>query len=723
MTTTQISSDNLKVNPSKKNPKNPGLPRVKTSKLDVFSKTVIISITAIVIFLLIILLGFIVFKSIPIFNEFGFFKFIFTEKWQPGADNDPSASYGIWSTIISTLAMLIISLIFAVPLTIYTSLFICEYLSNRTKRTVITVIQLLAGIPSVVFGLFALDQIGPIFVSMGARSPGNLMTAGFTLAFMALPTMITLSINAIDAVPDGYRFAALGLGLSKEFTTFKVVRRSARTKIIGAIITGMARIIGETMAVILIAGNSTIGLTTNDGFLGFIFSSVRTLAGTIGLEMLENHGSIHESALYAIGLILFFIVIIINFSIIVISNFKTKKRRNHILKTKNPSSDAKETEEVQREYKYQDIKLGVLVRSSAMRTGYKNFYSFWKKFLMILATSIVISFTLWVILTVTIKGFVGFGFEYFLKFEGQKAGIFATMIVTIFLVLSTMLFAFPIALIVAIYLTEYASPKSKFTKVLDFSINVLASTPSIVFGVFGLTVFIVFFGLPMSIFASSLTMTIVILPTLITSFKDAITSVPESYREAAIGMGLSKTMTTIKVVIPNAMKGILTGSILAISRIIGESAPVYLTLGTAVRYPTEGFLSSGATMTTQIYMMAAEGGNPNTMSVAYQLALVTLGLVLLLNYISKTISVKLDPKYRPVKFLAYWSALFSGIFKHNYAADFKKFWYATTVRFKKFLLLFNFKRNKIIRGNRKKNRKVIKDILKEGRGKNDSNKK
>ncbi|AXK51338.1 phosphate ABC transporter permease PstA [Spiroplasma alleghenense] len=716
MTTTKINDTNVELNPKPKKQKS-GLPKVKTSKLDVASKFSIITITSLVILVLIILVSFIIYKSVPSLREFGFFKFIFTSKWRPGADNDLDASYGIFSIILSTLAILGIALLFAVPLTIYTSLFICEYLSGKSKRTVISIIQLLAGIPSVVFGLFALDQIGSIFVKMGAASPGNLMTAGFTLAFMALPTMITLSINAIDSVPDGYRFASLGLGLSKEYTTFKVVRRSARPRIIGAIITGMARIIGETMAVILIAGNSTIGLNTSDGFLGFIFSSVRTLAGTIGLEMLENHGSIHESALYAIGLILFILVIIINLSIIVITNFNTKKRNNR--SNAHMNNKIKEKNLGSSNYQYEDLKLGILVRSSAMRTGYKNFYSFWKKMLMILATAIVVSFTLWIILTVIVKGFIGFGFSYFLEFEGQKAGIFATMLVTIFLVLSTMLFAFPLALIVAIYLAEYARPQSRFTKIIDFSINVLASTPSIVFGVFGLTIFIVTMGLPMSIFASSLTMTLVILPTLISSFKDAIIAVPASYREAAIGMGLSKTMTLIKVVIPNALKGILTGSILAISRIIGESAPVYLTLGTAVRYPTEGFLSSGATMTTQIYMMAAEGGGGKTMGVAYQLAMVTLFLVLFLNYISKVISVKLDPRYRPIKFKLYWSMMFARIFKHNYKNDFKNFWHSVSVRFKRMLLIFNIKRNKIIIANHKQNKKIIKNILKEGKSKND----
>ncbi|KAF5299523.1 hypothetical protein FQR65_LT19508 [Abscondita terminalis] len=411
-----------------------------------------------------------------------------------------------------------------------------SFLGNITKESGLHIAGIgdtkLAGIPSVVFGLFALDQIGSIFVLMGAPTQSNMMTASVTLAFMALPTMLTLSINAVAAVPESYRFAALGLGMTKERTTFGVVIKAATPKIIAAVIAGMARVIGETMAVILIAGNSTAGLNTNGGFFDFIFSSIRTLAGTIGLEMLENHGPEHESSLYAI---------------------------------------------------------------------------------------------------VIIKGIAGFNVNELITIEGQRSGIFATLLTTLLLVASTLILAIPLALFVAVYLTEYSNPKSIFVKVIRFCINVLASTPSIVFGVFGLTIFVIYMGLPMSIFASSLTLTIVILPMMIASFEDAITSVPLSYREAAYGMGMSKTGVTFKVVIPNAMQGILTGIILGMARIIGESAPVYLTLGTSVRMPSEGFMSSGATLTTEIYMLASEGANSGAMNTAYMMALITVLLVLFLN--------------------------------------------------------------------------------------------
>ncbi|AUM62894.1 phosphate ABC transporter permease PstA [Spiroplasma monobiae] len=685
------------------------LPKAKTSKVDLSTKFSIIFVTTVVLMILAILVGFILYKAVPVFSEFSFFKFLFSGEWKPGRDGEAGASYGLGKIILSTLVMLFITLLFSIPLTIFSSLFITEYLKNKTKKFVVTVIQLLAGIPSVVFGLFALDQIGPIFVAMGAPSSGNMMTASFTLAFMALPTMITLSINAIEAVPEGHRYASLGLGMTKEKTTFGVVLVSAMPKIITAIITGVARIIGETMAVILIAGNSSKGLNTDDGFFGFIFSSIRTLAGTIGLEMLENHGNIHESALYAIGMVLFFIVIIINLLIIAIGNINKKKSKS-IKKVKHKKVKIK-----QNEYEYDSYNLNILVQTYTEKRFGKKAESAILNFFMISSTAIIVAFTSWILLTVTIKGIGGFDPGAFVEIEGQRSGIFALIFTTVLLVLATIIFAIPLALTVAIYLAEYAHKDSKFAKIIRFAINVLASTPSIVFGVFGLSLFVVAMGIPMSVFAASLTMTMVILPSMITAFEDSITSVPQLYKEAAYGMGMTRTGVLFKVIIPNATKGLVTGTILAVARIIGESAPVYLTLGTSVRMPTEGFFSSGATLTTQIYMMASEGNDPHTLGVAYQIALVTIFLVLGLNFLSKYIGVKLNPIHKKVPFKVKIKAFISIFTWTNIEKAYKKTKKDTISIYKKWSSLFNFKKMKIHFKNAKTRNNVIKTIKEEAK--------
>jgi phosphate transport system permease protein len=613
--------------------------KIKLSKVDATTKWTIIIATVFILLALLVIVGFITYKSVPIFHDFGFFKFIFSSTWNPGSDGDANASYGILGIIGSTIMMLLISLVIAVPLTIFGSLFICEYLKPKAKAFVTSFIQLMAGIPSVVFGLFAIDQIGKLMVMCGASTPGNMMTAAITLAFMALPTMMSLTIDAIESVPDGYRFASLGLGVTREKTTFNVIFKTALPKIISAIIIGIARIIGETMAVIMIAGGSAAGLNANSGLGGFLFSSVRTLAGTIGLEMLENSGSTHESALYAIGFILFGLVIIINLFVLAVSH----QRKNKIVKRK---IEAEEQVAAEQTKPYSSKQLKSLVNNYTEKRAYQTFESIILKFFMITSLAIVLGFIVWILATILFKGVVGFSWGSFITIDGNRSGILATLLVTVLLVLATLTFAIPFALIVAIYLAEYASEKNFFTKFIRFGINLLSSTPSIVFGVFGLSLFITIMHIPMSILASSFTMTLVVIPSMIIVFEDSIKSVPKNYREAAYGMGLGRTATLWKVVLPSSFKGMITGIILTIARIVGESAPIYLTLGTAVRLPGAGFLSSGATMTTEIYILVSEGSSPNAMNDAYMLSFFALLIIILLNYVSHFVSLRLTPGFK-----------------------------------------------------------------------------
>ncbi|QHX35786.1 phosphate ABC transporter permease [Spiroplasma sp. TIUS-1] len=682
------------------------MPKQSFSKKDQVFKWSIISVTSLVLVILAVIVGFIIFQATPGFlgGEISIWQFLFTNNWNPDG-----GTYGIAGIVLSTMTMLFISLIIAVPLTIFSSLFISEYLNQKSKKVVITTIQLLAGIPSVVFGLFAIDFIGPIFVKMGASSSYNMMTASTTLAFMALPTMITLSINAIESVPESYRFASIGLGISKERTTHKIVLKSAMPKIIGAIIMGMARIIGETMAVILIAGNSTSGLNTSDGFLGFIFSSIRTLSGTIGLEMLENGGSTHQSALYAIGLVLFFLVIVINLVILGISGSGKKKA---IKANRNPSKHYK-YKNIESKGGIEDAKLSTLIRAVTDNRAFRKFESFVFLVFFIGSVAIIMSVTVFVIGAVIFQGLIGFSTSAMIQIDGQKSGIFATIFVTLLLVFTTIVIAIPLALFVAIYFNEYSNDKSKFTRIIKFAISILASTPSIVFGIFGLTLFVQIMGIPLSILAASLTMTMVILPSLIISFEDALSSVPNIYREAAYGMGMRKSKMVFLVVLPNAMPGLLTGTILSTARIVGESAPVYLTLGTVVRMPTEGFMSPGATLTTEIYMLVQEGSNVAAMKVAYQLSFITLLFILLLNALSAYAAKRFNPEYKKPTFDQAWMRNAQAILDFIKLKWLIKIFKKIGNKIKKWSHAFNYKNSKENIKQSRERKKIIKEIYKE----------
>ncbi|WP_339023038.1 phosphate ABC transporter permease PstA [Spiroplasma endosymbiont of Crioceris asparagi] len=693
----------------------------KKSKNDGIFKLFLISITSFVLLFLTLIILFIFIKSIHVFKEVKIWKFIFSDNWNPGKDNSSTATYGILGIIISTIVMLAFALIIAIPLTIFSSLYICEYMSERGRRIIITITQLLAGIPSVVFGLFAVSHIGNLMVSLGAKTPGNLMTASVTLAFMSLPTMITLSVNGIAAVPESYRFASIGLGISKEATTMKIIFKSALPKIITAIVMGMARIIGETMAVILVAGNSAGGLNTSNGFGGFIFSSLRTLSGTIGIEILENSGKTHESALYAIGLILFIVIIIINLIVLSLSRMNAKKSSRISARKKSHKNYQHWT------YKYKRLiinkkKLGLdeqrmslLMKTSGENKLSKTMYSWFYKILMLTSLFIIVAFTLWIIFSIIFNGVAGFQFSAFnsISGSGSQDGIISTILVTILLVITTMIFALPLALFSAIYFNEYANKKAFFTKFLRFAINILASTPSIVFGIFGLTLFLITMHIPMSVLAAGLTMTMVVLPTLIITFEDGLSDVPMEYREAAYGMGIRKIKVIFLIILPSATRGIVTGTILTISRIIGESAPVYLTLGTTVRMPSEGLLSPGATLTTKIYMLASEGTGNNSLGIAYQMSLIIILIIFGLNWLSRYLAEKLDPLKKPIPVkerIKLAQQRIERLFSKNTIISINK-WFIK--KSKSIKLLFNHNRNKTIIKNAKERKKIIKTIIEE----------
>ncbi|ATZ20765.1 phosphate ABC transporter permease PstA [Mesoplasma coleopterae] len=615
-----------------------------------FFKSIIYSLTFTVIAILLVLVIFVILKSTHVFKEQGFWSFITGTSWKPGKDG--SGQYGIGLIILMTLVLLTISMVFAIPLTIFATLFISEYLSISMQKKVLTVIKLLASVPSVVFGLFARDQIGALFQLMGAPNNDNLMVASVTMTFMAAPTMISLSYNAVQSVPEGYRLGSLGLGISKEKTTFKIIRKSASAKIISAIILGMARVIGETMAIMMIAGNSTGGFITNSGISGFLFSSIRTLAATIGLEMTENSGWTHQSALYAIGLILFLLVFIINIVILFMSNVDNIKYSRRIKREEKMNmNSSKKTKSPK--YVYDKRMLGMMVHNRTENKFFKKTYSAIMLMLMWISTAIIISFTFWILGDVIIRGLIGLSDPVaFIHMDTENrtgGGIFAALLTTILLVVCTLVFAIPFALAAAIYLNEYARKSSVLTKTFRFSINLLASTPSIVFGIFGLSIFIVLLGLPFSILAAGLTMTIVVLPMLISNFEDALQQVPHQYREAGSALGLTKIQTLFKIILPNAMEGIITGIILAMAKIIGESAPIYLTLGTDIQMPTQGFLSQGTTLTTGIYMMVAEGIPGHGQGTIYLMALITIILIIGLNFTSGRLSSLLVQNTKDLK--------------------------------------------------------------------------
>lgn len=225
-------------------------------------------------------------------------------------------------------------------------------------------------------------------------------------------------------------------------------------------------------------------------------------------------------------------------------------------------------------------------------------------------------------------------------------GIAGNLLNTLIIVLLTMLIATPLGVGAAVYLNEYAKP-GKLVSTIEFATETLSGIPSIIFGLFGSMFFGETLGLGYSLLTGALTLILMVLPLITRNTQEALKTVPDSYRSGALGLGAGKWYMIRTVLLPSAAPGILTGAILAIGRIVGESAALLFTAGSAKGLPkTIGKLfskifNSGGTLTIQLYLSATSEGDFTT---AFGIAVVLLALVLIINLSTKKIASQLDPR-------------------------------------------------------------------------------
>lgn len=232
-------------------------------------------------------------NGIPAIGKIGFFKFLTGEVWRPSND-----IYGILPFILGSLYVTAGAIIIGVPIGIMTAVFMARFCPKKLHRILKPAIDLLAGIPSVVYGFFGLVMIVPVTGS-------SIITASVILAIMILPSVISISESALRAVPESYYEGSLALGATHERSVFSVLLPAASSGVFAGVVLGIGRAIGETMAVMMVAGNNT-------GMPKSIFKGVRTLTSNIAMEMGYATG-LHREALIATGVVLFVFILIINF--------------------------------------------------------------------------------------------------------------------------------------------------------------------------------------------------------------------------------------------------------------------------------------------------------------------------------------------------------------------------------------------------------------------------
>ncbi|MEG1608267.1 MAG: phosphate ABC transporter permease PstA [Clostridia bacterium] len=622
------------------------------------------------IFAVVAIIGYILYASVPALRQIGLFHFLFGNVWAPTKEFLPaSARFGIFPMIISSLAVTFGALLLGGVVGVFTAIFLVFFCPKKLKGLFIQIINLLAGIPSIIYGFFGLVVLAPLLGNISPNGSGKgLLASSIILGIMILPTVASITRNALEAVPKSYFEGALALGATKEQTIFKIIVPAAKSGIVTALALGVGRAIGETMAVMMIAGNSPL-------FPTGMFTSIRTLTTNIVLEMSYSTG-LHRSALIATGFVLLIFVLLLNISLGLIkknSSEKTKKQSksasaiaSSFFKHKHNSTNLSSTLVASQSASTALSASGTQSASTALSTSASQSTSTMPtqcapsygdnsaicvftqrgkiqktlKYISYVIATIVAAVLSFIIIFVLAKGLPHITFNLLFGKSGnatmtlQPAFISTTMLIVLSLAI-----ALPIGIGSAIYLVEYAKKGSKFVKIIRLFTDTLAGIPSIVFGLFGMIVFCGAFG-GTSLLAGGFTMAIIILPTIIRSTEESLMAVPDSLREGSLALGASKLRTIFKIVLPSAINGILTSIVLAIGRIVGESAALIYTAG-AVAYTPLGYMEPGSSFAVMMWMFAGEGLYINS---AYATAAVLLIIVATLNALVYLLEVKMKKK-------------------------------------------------------------------------------
>ncbi|MFA5212307.1 MAG: phosphate ABC transporter permease PstA [Methanoregula sp.] len=554
-------------------------------------KTVFFCTAFFAIIVIIFILFFLFLDGYPVFEQVGIANFLFGTSWTPTA---AVPAYGIFPLIVGTLLVTLGAMVIAVPLSLGCAIYVSELASPRVKKILKPAIELLAGIPSVVYGFFGLIVLTNfIRISCDIPTGETWLAASILLGVMALPTIISVSEDAISSVPREFKEGSLAIGATRWQTISKVIVPAALSGIAAAIILGIGRAVGETMAVMMVAGNAAIIPHP----IWNVLSPIRTLTGTLGIEMGEvSVGSLHYNALFGVAIVLLVITLIINLSAVAI--LRHLRERGTTRQKRTPLITPERKESLKRFAEVSGITIlmifiliatpwwcvilfllaGVVWYYIREQISQKHIEKL--AFALIISAAVIVLAILVIILQdIIINGLPAISWEFLTQPPrdlGRAGGIFPAIVGTLYLVIGAIMIALPLGVGAAIYLVEYTR-EGRITRLIRTGVDLLNGTPSIVFGLFGFAFIVLFIGTGVSLIAGQITLALMVLPTIIRTTEESLKNVPQALREGSLALGATKWQTIRMVVLPPAVPGIVTGAILSIGRAAGETAPIMFT--------------------------------------------------------------------------------------------------------------------------------------------------
>lgn len=614
-------------------------------------KNLFLTCACVAVLAVILIFVFTFWKAIPVITDIGLGEF-FGLTWAP-----TEGRYGILALLAGSGIVTVGSLAIGVPLAVGCAVFLTEIAGKRLAGIVSTAVDLLAGVPSVVYGFFGLVILRPLVAGLTGGLGFGALTVWLVLAIMIVPTITTLTMDALRSIPMGIREASFAMGATRWQTIYKVVLPAAKMGIVNAVVLGMGRAIGETMAVLMVVGNAPV-------IPGGIASPLSTITSQIALDMGYSSG-LHRSALFGMGVVLF----IISASLVGIVRAVSSARESGRGRSRHRRAKAADravvaggvnfdhaeapaehapaqtltaddvtpvTGAVTEAREGSRARIKRLLAEGAKGGGNKNRTNDLMLGVFRAAGIVTTAVLVVIIAFVAVNGLPVMSLDFIFGWpEGVNAegGIFPTIVSTLYVTALAMLICTPIAVLAAVYLAEYAK-QGRLVTFIRYAADTLSSVPSIVMGLFGYAMFVEAMGFGLSMLSAALALALMMMPIVMRTTEEAIRAVPRYIRWGAYGLGATKWQVVSKIVLPSAFPRIATGIVLAIGRAIGETAVVLYTMGQAINLPLTP-LDSGRPMTIHLYQLANEGIN---MQAAYGTALMLMLMILAFNLFARYIS-------------------------------------------------------------------------------------
>ena len=589
-------------------------------------------------------------ESLPLFESVSLPSFLFSSKWNPMAFTG-MASFGIFHFLMGSISVSFLALLFSTLLSLGCSIFFAFYFWEKGRRILYPLLDLLSGIPSVVYGFIGLTVGKPLFLKMGVSTGSCVLLAAVLLSILIFPFMVDSITDSMVKLKTKYFLEARALGLSPAYIIRRLILPSSLRSIFLAFLLGSGRALGETMAVMMVVGNANL--------FPKLLSKGETIASLIALEMgsAEYH-SLHYHALYASGLVLLLLVALIHLLVKMGERPRTSKltsravspepvileSTSHAVDTDTGTAESPSMHSAENREEAAPHLLATGKRAKASRS-FAAVLLFLYSFLSFL---LIFFALLFFFLYIFYKGYKVISPSFLLDTPkgmvlGEEGGIFPAITGSLAFSLTALVLSGLPSLFTALFMVFYAKEGRK-KESLHFFIHLLSGVPSIVLGLFSYSLFVYQLKLGRSVLSGAIALAIMIFPFMEIRMEKIFEEVPKSYLQSSESLGCSKGYTLRKLVLPYTLPELLSTMLLAFCFALGATPPILFTGGVAFAKSPTSLLSPAMALPLHLYLLLVQGGS--SLSRAYGTALVMLFLLLIGNGIASLLTAYCHRKWQ-----------------------------------------------------------------------------